>query len=785
MLDISDESGPLKGDPADFVARDTASGSSSPSLPAPTPRTEVFTLVQSRQIPEYQLDAALYRHDRLGTEVISLRSADPNVTISISLKTPVNDPSGLPHAVEHAIWYGSDKFRGPNTYGKLGEACLLTALDAETSFDQTTYAFASPIEDELFKAFDVVFDALLHPRLTNAAVASDIWRYEFDDRGKLHIAGTLYNEMRYSVGDVLEVAKRFAFQKLLPKSRHSFDFGGIPQRIVDIDALALKQFHQRYYHPGNMRITVHGDHDPDKVMAKLATIFDAIPSRDFSIEDPIETRFAKPRKFHRYYSSQAGKALDPKALVLVEWLVPKDLDFGAGNIHRTRLLNDLIHTFLLGTECAPFKTALNEWCAETGGDLIREDLANERLAERRFVIGIRGLERTQVGHAEGVILDSLKAQTGEIDATHIRAACSLLRHQLLSGATSSAPRGQWLHKRALASWMRGGEPLEALGFEADLSQIETEIASGTPVIQATIGQSLVRNNHRVTAVMHPKTENPDTIIFDGRAERAWLDGLGVSHRQEEISRIGHRNAALRRLLTASKPGLADPSWKELRDEALLKQPNRFRTLKVQVGDARTLLHGLDTDGLFPSTFAFNLHSLPQELLPYAPLVAQALVNLGPNDTTPEKFLAEREQIIPSLGTVVVSFPNRESGQNEAFLAIDSESPISYRREQIEFLKRAIVGTELDNQDEVLAIIDGNISEFGNPFTGQDDEADAFDLLYSRSFGHLSLAGRVCDLSEGLEQFLFLKQLRRTAEQSWPTVLRRMQATRDLLFRQGN
>ena len=56
-----------------------------------------FKKVWERHIHELNIDAALFRHVKTGTELLSLSNDDENKVFGITFRTPASDSTGLPH----------------------------------------------------------------------------------------------------------------------------------------------------------------------------------------------------------------------------------------------------------------------------------------------------------------------------------------------------------------------------------------------------------------------------------------------------------------------------------------------------------------------------------------------------------------------------------------------------------------------------------------------------------------------------------------------------------------
>jgi hypothetical protein len=70
------------------------------SLPKPGDRIHGFTLEKSKHVPELELSALLFKHDKTGADYLHVARDDENNVFSIGFKTNPPDATGVPHILE-------------------------------------------------------------------------------------------------------------------------------------------------------------------------------------------------------------------------------------------------------------------------------------------------------------------------------------------------------------------------------------------------------------------------------------------------------------------------------------------------------------------------------------------------------------------------------------------------------------------------------------------------------------------------------------------------------------
>lgn len=79
------------------------------NLPKPGEHLHGFTLQRSEHIPELELSALHFTHDKTGADYLHVARDDENNVFSIGFKTNPPDATGVPHILEHTTLCGSEK----------------------------------------------------------------------------------------------------------------------------------------------------------------------------------------------------------------------------------------------------------------------------------------------------------------------------------------------------------------------------------------------------------------------------------------------------------------------------------------------------------------------------------------------------------------------------------------------------------------------------------------------------------------------------------------------------
>jgi presequence protease len=152
-----------------------------------------YDVLQKDIVEEYGAYCTLYRHKKSGAELLSVSVDDDNKVFGITLRTPPEDSTGVPHILEHSVLCGSRKYKTKDPFVHLLKGSLQTFLNAFTYPDRTCYVVASQNEKDFYNLVNVYADAVYQPRAVRdpMVLAQEGWHLEVDDDGKLIYNGVV------------------------------------------------------------------------------------------------------------------------------------------------------------------------------------------------------------------------------------------------------------------------------------------------------------------------------------------------------------------------------------------------------------------------------------------------------------------------------------------------------------------------------------------------------------------------------------------------------------------
>ena len=725
-----------------------------------------FNLIAERDIPEINARVTRFRHAKSGAELLSVQNNDENKAFGISFRTPPTDSTGVPHILEHSVLCGSRKYPLKDPFVELVKGSLNTFLNAMTYPDKTSYPVASQNVKDLYNLIDVYLDAVFYPRITPEIFAQEGWHYELEKpNAPLVFKGVVFNEMKGAYSSPDDLLHDQTQRSLFPDTAYGVDSGGNPADIPNLTYAQFKAFHQTYYHPSNALMFFYGDDDPAERLRYLnewLKEFDAAPvAASIAIQPP----FAAPRKqVVPYDAGEEGNAAR-KGRMTVNWLLNETTD-----IEQMFGLLILDH-ILVGTPASPLRKALID--SGLGEDVTGGGMATY-LRQAYFSTGLKGMAVEDAEKAEQLILATLQTLAADrLEPNLIEAAVNTTEFMLREQNTGGFPRGLALMFTALTTWLHGHDPIAPLAFEQPLQAIKRRLQSGERYFEQMIAALLLENPHRTTIILRPDAE------------------IGARRQAEEDARLAQIKAAMTPadIDAAIAQTKRLKAWQETPDspELMAKLPmltladmeKQSKRLPVEIaarGNPELLYHDLFTNGIAYVDLAFDLHALPQELVPFAPIFGKALINIG---TDTEDFVALQQRIGRKTGGIWTTTFNSALADNPvsaARLILRGKATVPHVDDLLAIFRDMLLTIKLDNQERFKQMVFETKARKESSLIPHGSGVVAMRLS-----AHFHESGWFSEQTNGVNSLFFIRQLAEDAERDWPAVLDKLETVRRLLI----
>ncbi len=721
-----------------------------------------FELLRDEFIPELNTRARLYRHLKTGAELLSLENDDENKCFGITFRTPPRDSTGIAHILEHSVLCGSRKYPVKDPFFTLVKGSVHTFLNAMTYPDKTTYPVASTNLKDFYNLVDVYLDAVFFPRITPEVLKQEGWHFELPaPDAPLTIKGVVYNEMKGAYSSPDGMLYRYSQQSLFPDTTYGHSSGGDPQAIPDLTYEAFKRFHETLYHPSNARIFFYGDDPPEERLRKLDEYLSQFERIDPPSQIEPQARFSAPREFEYTFSADGD---NQKGMVMLNWLIDDHRD------PTVLMARELLSYILLGNAAAPLRKALID--SGLGEEVVGGYESD--LLQQTFSVGMKGIDPANAGQVEELILRTLAelAEQG-IDAETIAAALNTFEFSLRENNTGSFPRGLVLMLRALSTWLYDDDPIAPLRFEAPLAAVRAAVANGERVFERLIRELLLDNPHRTRVTLRPDPEHAARLAA---AEQARIDAFAATLDDAKRAALVAETQALAEWQQTPDPPEAIAAIPTLRLADLDRAVKRIPTEIDERGGARLLRHNLFTNGIVYLDLAFDLRAVPPHLLPYVPLFARALTEMG---TATSDFVRLLQRIGRETGGIyaaTMTATDIVSAAPVGRLIVRGKSTVAQTTELLRLLSEILLTVNLDNRERFRQIVlrarankESSLVPAGNAYARQ------------RLAARFAPAEWADEQMGGVSSIFFLRELEQRVQHDWPSVLADLEAVRAALI----
>jgi len=722
-----------------------------------------FELLRTQEIPELNTNARFFRHLQTGAELLSLENKDENKVFTITFRTPPEDSTGIAHIMEHSVLCGSKKYPLKEPFVELIKGSLNTFLNAFTYPDKTAYPVASQNLKDFYNLIDVYMDAVLHPLIPPTTLQQEGWHYELEDvNAPLTYKGVVFNEMKGAYSNPEDLLLDRARMSLFPDTIYRVDSGGDPQVIPDLTYAQFKDFHERYYHPSNARIYFYGDDDPDERLRLMNSYLSGYEKLEVDSSIALQPRFRMPLQLEQDFSAGESEE-DRKGMLVMSWLLTETND------PELMLAFSILAHILIGTPASPLRKALID--SGLGEDLAGTGFEPE-LRQMYFSTGLKGLKADKDGNlpdaerVEELILKTLQALQQGIDREMVEASLNTIEFALRENNTGSFPQGLLLEMRSMTAWLYGHDPIAPLAFEEPLRTIKTQLSSGYRYFEAFLENFLLGNPHRTTLIMKP---NPRWQKERDDEERLRLEKARAEMSPSELQQIVEQTQQLRELQQRPDPPEVLASLPSLTLDDLDKENKHIPLEETGLADVRTFTHDLFTNGILYLDLGLDVHTLPQELIPYVPLFGRALLEMG---TEKEDYVRLAQRIGRSTGGIWPSpFTTLVQGSDQAAarLFIRSKATLDKVGELFSILEDVLLLPKLDNLERFrqMALEDKAGREAALVPAGHR-------IVNSRLRARFNEADWATEQMSGVSQLFFQRELIRQMETDWQSVLEKLE-----------
>jgi len=729
-----------------------------------------FRLIEENDIKETNSTVRLFLHEKSGARLFYMENEDDNKVFSITFRTPPKDSTGLPHILEHSVLCGSRKFPIKEPFVQLVKGSLNTFLNAFTFGDKTMYPVASRNEKDFRNLMDVYLDSVFHPNIYEhpEILKQEGWHYELEEAGhELKYKGVVYNEMKGALSSPESVLARKLQETLYPDTPYGYESGGDPQVIPELTLEEFLAFHKKYYHPSNSFLFLYGKLD---ILDQLKFIDEAY-LKDFETV-PIDSVIPVQKAFDSMKSYELEYPVSPNEDERDKTYLNLNYSVGFSTDPELYIAMEILEHILLSTPASPLKKALLE--AGIGKDVYGR--YDNSILQPVFSIIVKNSNVERKEEFINVVLETLKKLVGDgLDSHLAEAAVNLKEFRLREADFESYPKGLIYNIKIMDSWLYGKDPAMHLCYGKIFEKIRSEL--NDRYFENLIEKYILNNNHSSMVVLKPKKGMSEAKDEETRTK---LRNIKTQMTKEQLQGLVKQNRELKEWQNApdAPEKLALIPMLSIKDidrkgEVLPQQVKKEEGVKV-------LAHHMFTNDIVYADLLFDTTAVPQELLPYIPLLSAVL---GKISTLNYSYGDLSKEIDMHTGGIrfspqVYGEKGDDNKYNPVF-SVRGRVLNGKLTRMFEIIREIIAGTKFDDERRIREIIQETKSRIEMRISGE-----GYIIACRRLLSYFSAEGGYLEEITGLTYYKFIEDIEKNFEIRIGEVQKNLQKLMGLIFRKS-
>ncbi|MDF2183231.1 insulinase family protein [Grimontia hollisae] len=234
---------------------------------------------------EQQMDTGWvgYRHVSGAMHWHYAASEEDRLSAAIVIPTPVEDDSGITHALEHMVLRGSARYPEPDTFLSLRAELALLEFNATTQKESTRFHLTGYDSASALRGIGFMADCVFSPQLAGEDFEQEIVR-----KNGAGCDGALYRELDEYMR---HTGFRDATEQALLSLPRAPLYGGMPQTLPLLNITALRRYHSHYYRPESMILLTSGSWPMVALWRQLSKSLNNVGSA-LPVEVPKQGKYA-------------------------------------------------------------------------------------------------------------------------------------------------------------------------------------------------------------------------------------------------------------------------------------------------------------------------------------------------------------------------------------------------------------------------------------------------------------------------------------------------------------
>lgn len=695
-----------------------------------------YTLEKTLFLKEKNSTGYMYKH-KSGANIIFLKNKDENRVFSISFKTPVENNTGVAHALEHIILTGSRKYPIRDPFNELSKSSLYTYLNAMTFRDKTMYPIASCNEIEYKKLMDVYLDAVFNPLLRKEMFLQEGINYIFEDDIIEGFGGIVYNEMLGVYSDPVEILENANYENLFKTTHYKYDSGGNPKFIQDLTYEDLKKFYEKYYIPSNAYIYLYGDLDIDYYLDYIDKEYLVKPYENIKILYKKETCKVDNIYINTYYNCDEDD-LSEKKYLSAAFLI------GESTENKLMISVEILKYYLFSNSSSPLKDELlKQQCGKDIATFFDTDIINPV-----FTILAKYTDK-EINSFKNIIITALKKiVTDGIDIDLMNGCINKIEFNMREENYGYKPKGLAYNIFIMSNWLNDKDPFLALENFKYIEEIRKELKNN--YFENIIDKYFVKNNSVVYNTLSPKKDlkNKDDILLKEK-----INNLNKTYTKEKLNSIKNELDLLEKFQNTEDNEHDLKKIKPIKIKDINTEIETINTEIFNIDNTKIIYHDLNTTGVFYLQLMFETSKIDIDLIPYIGILNNVLGDINTSNRSDYELLKDTKSYFGGLNFTFETFDNVDDSNSKEFLVLKVKGLYRNSEKIFEIIEDIILNTNIYNIDKIIKNLNQIHSKYKKSILN-----NAHSYGINRAKSYFNLKSNVSEKVIGIDFFDFLDNL---------------------------
>ncbi|MEZ5010739.1 MAG: insulinase family protein [Bacteroidales bacterium] len=577
--------------------------------------------------------------------------------------------------------------------------------------------------------------------------------------------GVVYNEMKGAYSSPESELDYQVYKNLFPDNPYRFSSGGYPTAIPQLTYEDFLAFHQKYYHPSNSYILLYGDADLEKELEFIDTNYLSsyeLSDKKVTIED--QAPFSEMKRVVASYPVMEGSDLNNQTFLQLSIVTGHNTD------EAETMAFDILTDVLVNQESAPVRKALQE--AGIGSDVSAYIDGNNQTA---LHIIVNNANEEDLDRFYDITMETLKRAAGDgIDKKAIEGTLNRKEFNLREG--NSPQKGLIYGMQLLSGWFFANDPFLGISFEKPLAEVKQSLT--TNYMEELITDHLLSNPHSLLIALKPQ---PGMQAQIDRMITAELAEKKSSLSAEELNALAAETASLVEYQRTedSPEALATIPMLALSD--IEKEVVWYEAEEKDVAGVKTIHLDEFTNNIIYSRLMFDISGIPEEMIPYATLLADLL---GKLDTKNYSYGDLDNEININTGGFNIRTARYNIMMDDSkfapFISLESKVIDDKTGKMFDLGYEIFSSTAFEDRERMEALLNRIYSQ-----TDASVRNNGLNFAATRLLSYFSRSGVYAEMTGGLEYYWFLGDLVSDFDENYDGIVARLEEVSKMIFTKGN